>query len=607
MTLIKAIIWDLDETFWSGTLSEEGITPIESNIDLVKRLTDRGIINSISSKNHYDQTKQKLEELGVWSYFVFAKIGFYAKGNAVKDTIEAMGLRPVNVLFIDDNHLNLKEVQTVVPSIHTMHPDQLPQLESLYDVKGKDDREHSRLNQYKLLEQKHQAKSHYDTDLDFLRDSNIHVYLNPSVESDIERLTELVSRTNQLNFTKQRDSQLALTTLVRSDDVETLSVKVADNYGDYGLVGFIALNKQNQQLVHFVFSCRILNLGVEQFLYHHLGAPELNIVGDVSGELDRDFCPDWIALSENAKQGVQSQPEAKTQQLRILLKGGCDLTQMTIYLTNKSDIEEEVNYTSSGNMPIHPDHSYIMLGKTHYRDNVPFLPRSAFESQLSDPRFDYVIFSVLMDYTQDLYRSEDGHITPFAGYYRPLKTKGIDEREVAQLEQFYKTHTNIGPISGEEFYTNLNQLLDVIAPNTRLILINGAEVEPPLKVEPGCVARHKEMNKVVDRFVSENSERVTLVDVRKLITSTSDYAYDIRHYKRRVYQRLAEQLSGVINQSTKTGNAYLLYLMHKLKSKGVVRVLADMMEQVNYRLTQCYQRLLSRNQKPVAQSRKRPE
>ena len=44
---IKLIIWDLDETFWYGTISEEGYTLPDSHVKLVKDLTDAGIINSI--------------------------------------------------------------------------------------------------------------------------------------------------------------------------------------------------------------------------------------------------------------------------------------------------------------------------------------------------------------------------------------------------------------------------------------------------------------------------------------------------------------------------------------------------------------------------------
>lgn len=48
---IKIVIWDLDETFWKGTFSEENIIAIPENIQLVKDLTDMGIVNAVCSKN----------------------------------------------------------------------------------------------------------------------------------------------------------------------------------------------------------------------------------------------------------------------------------------------------------------------------------------------------------------------------------------------------------------------------------------------------------------------------------------------------------------------------------------------------------------------------
>lgn len=38
---IKLVIWDLDDTFWNGTLSEGDVLPIESNIGVVKSETCR--------------------------------------------------------------------------------------------------------------------------------------------------------------------------------------------------------------------------------------------------------------------------------------------------------------------------------------------------------------------------------------------------------------------------------------------------------------------------------------------------------------------------------------------------------------------------------------
>ena len=65
MEKIKLVIWDLDETFWEGTLSEEGVKPIKDNIELIKELSERGIINSIVSKNNFDDVKNFFSKLKV--------------------------------------------------------------------------------------------------------------------------------------------------------------------------------------------------------------------------------------------------------------------------------------------------------------------------------------------------------------------------------------------------------------------------------------------------------------------------------------------------------------------------------------------------------------
>ena len=174
---IKLIIWDLDDTFWSGTLSDNdySITPVEKNIILVKKLTDRGIISSICSKNDEEQAKKKLQELAIYDYFVFNSINWNPKGYRIKNTLSSMALRPQNVLFIDDNNTNLAEVEYVLPEIMVATPDILTQLYNMVDSIGKDDRNHTRLQQYKLLETKKKDAAKFKSNEDFLRQSNIRI------------------------------------------------------------------------------------------------------------------------------------------------------------------------------------------------------------------------------------------------------------------------------------------------------------------------------------------------------------------------------------------------------------------------------------------------
>jgi hypothetical protein len=63
---VKVVIWDLDDTFWSGTLSEGGVGAIERNLEVVRALADRGIVSSICSKNDPDDAQARLREMGAW-------------------------------------------------------------------------------------------------------------------------------------------------------------------------------------------------------------------------------------------------------------------------------------------------------------------------------------------------------------------------------------------------------------------------------------------------------------------------------------------------------------------------------------------------------------
>ena len=54
---IKCVAWDLDNTLWHGVIGDagaSGVTPNRDMIDLMQRLDERGILQTIVSKNHYD-------------------------------------------------------------------------------------------------------------------------------------------------------------------------------------------------------------------------------------------------------------------------------------------------------------------------------------------------------------------------------------------------------------------------------------------------------------------------------------------------------------------------------------------------------------------------
>ena len=360
---IRLIIWDLDETFWHGTLTEGGITYRRDLHDAVIALAKRGIISSICSKNDAAPVQDILRREGLWDYFVFPSIDWAAKGPRLAALVEAAQLRPATILFIDDNPHNLAEALHYVPGIQTAGPEILGALLDHPLCRGKDDSALTRLAQYRLLEQRQTDAAQTTDAVEFLRTSEIHVEIDFDLVPHIDRAIELINRTNQLNFTKHRlpedpaAARATLGKLLSHPDHHAGIIRVRDRYGDYGYCGLFVLHHSRtapRALVHFCFSCRILNMGVETWLYQRLGRPELTIVGDVLSDPANDpRTVDWIDIAQLGS-GATTQT-APTQTLDIVYaRGACHVRPMSHYFSMvAADIVEEFDTVRDGRtMPL---------------------------------------------------------------------------------------------------------------------------------------------------------------------------------------------------------------------------------------------------------------
>ena len=342
---IKLLIWDLDDTFWSGTLAEGGIADRYPIVQLVKTMAGRGILNSICSKNDFKQAKAELVRLGVWDYFIFPKIRFAPKGMMIREIIELCQLRAPSVLFIEDNMINVNEALHYNPGLQICGPEAIESLLEDKRCRGKPDRKLVRLARYKILEQKASDRTSENSEnLDFLRQSEICISFHEDVEAELPRIHDLINRTNQLNFTKNRwpeDEAAALAAFRREIGADFDSqfgyVKVSDRYGKYGICGFFLI--RNGDCHHFTFSCRALNMGIEQFVWQKLGRPHVEIRGEVVSSLGD--APDWISVVEDADFSRERMQAPKN--VSICVRGACDLAMMTHYLRMYFDTNRGVH------------------------------------------------------------------------------------------------------------------------------------------------------------------------------------------------------------------------------------------------------------------------
>ena len=143
---VKIVIWDLDDTFWRGTLAEDGqVEPVARNIERVRQLAARGIVSSACSKNDEHAALAALSEMGVRDHFVFVAIGWSPKGAAVVSLLQRAGLRPANALFVDDHPSNRAEVASAAAGVRVLSPEDFSATD--VSVWGAPDPQRTRLQQ----------------------------------------------------------------------------------------------------------------------------------------------------------------------------------------------------------------------------------------------------------------------------------------------------------------------------------------------------------------------------------------------------------------------------------------------------------------------------
>ena len=549
---IKLIIWDLDETFWSGTLSEGGAQIPEEHVRLVQDLTDCGIINSICSKNDFEPTMKALQDAGIWDLFVFPSINWESKGPQLKEKLDKMALRPVNVLFLDDNLSNLGEARHYLPEIQTGGPEVIPDLIRQVASLEKKDLKHKRLAQYKVLETKDEASKSFASSEDFLYDSHIQVEVHEDCLNQIGRIHELLLRSNQLNYTKNRISIEVLESILSSPEYKCGYVTVKDRFGDYGIVG------------------RTMGQKIEQWVYAQLGFPELEVVGEVRTQLNKTECPGWINQPESAVT-AEAKPADDALSYRILMKGPCDLSHSLVYIKGSDQIDTEFTYVSNAegqiidahNHSVHIEglHAYSDQEKEEIVRDCLFVDPAMLSGSFFTKKYDLIVLSTLIESTYQIYRKKGTDLRVVFGgldltdpeqwneYVEGRTYSGGNKFTKEYLESFSEKYECLGLTTPEMYVSFLQNCLNWLPEETCLCLILGAT-----KLYDGqedVKERHLLLNTAVKAF-AENHPRIKFVEIDDCISDPSDFAGEINHFSSKVYYEIAQRIIKVIQSVTGT-------------------------------------------------------
>jgi FkbH-like protein len=297
---VKCVVWDLDNTLWSGILVEDGAAVrIKPGVpEILKELDRRGILHSVASKNNCDEAMAVLKRESLDEYFLYPQISWAPKSDSVKTIARKLNIGIDAMLFVDDSDFELAQVQSACPEVMTLRAERYPELLSSpvcqVPVTGESS---SRRKMYREEAVRENAAENSSGDyLAFLRDCKIEMRIDPLSTQNLERVHELTQRTNQMNFSGNRYERKILEQIAAMPHLDTYVIGCQDRFGSYGIVGFSIVDSREPRMTDLMFSCRIQAKRVEHAFLAHL----LRKYREASAS---DFWADWRQTPRNAPSG----------------------------------------------------------------------------------------------------------------------------------------------------------------------------------------------------------------------------------------------------------------------------------------------------------------
>jgi FkbH-like protein len=270
----KCVVFDLDNTLWSGILLEGEVSLKPGVQELLRTLDSRGILLSLASKNSGDHAKEKLVEFGIEEYFLFPRVNWGRKSDNLRAIVKDIDIGIDTIIFVDDNPFERDEVAAALPLVEVLPETSLDRLAEHHRLLGTTSAEAKlRRQMYRQAMVRAAEAQEFGEDYKgFLRSCKIRIEIRPPLAADFERISELVQRTNQLNFSGTKYKAEEVAAVLSDQTLEKWVLACADKYGSYGTIGFCIAKRSldSVRVIDFMLSCRVQGKFIEQALFHHL-------------------------------------------------------------------------------------------------------------------------------------------------------------------------------------------------------------------------------------------------------------------------------------------------------------------------------------------------
>lgn len=290
----KVLVLDLDNTLWGGVIGDDGVEGIRLGPGspqgeaflawqhYVRALAARGVVLAVCSKN--DPTVA--ESAFAHPASVLKREDFAAFVCSWED--KAQGLRRVSatlnlgldsMVFVDDNPAECALVTETLPEVTVVHLGTEPArfAEKLaaghwFDRSRISEEDLARGKMYAARAAAAEASAGATDIGTFLASLEMRGRLYRPKEADMLRVAQLEMKTNQFNVLTRRFDEAALRAFLADPAAEVLVLRLADRFGDHGLVSTLiaVVRGEVMEIESWLMSCRVFSRSAEEFMMNGL-------------------------------------------------------------------------------------------------------------------------------------------------------------------------------------------------------------------------------------------------------------------------------------------------------------------------------------------------
>lgn len=294
----KALALDLDRTLWGGIVGDDGVEGLQIGHETsqgqiyeefqqyLKKIRGTGVLLNIISKNEEENARAGLSHPGMVlkeSDFISVKANWEPKSQNLINMAQELNLGADSFVFVDDNPAEREIVRQQIAGVGIPELDKAEKYIRAIDKAGYfemtsfSDDDARRNEMYRANAVRAKLLSGCSDYTAYLKSLEMSAEIRPFQHVYMDRIAQLTNKSNQFNLTTLRCTRDEIAGMSQDDRYITLYGKLADKFGDNGVVTVVIGKKEcliadsesegegeTLDIILWLMSCRVLKRDMEK-------------------------------------------------------------------------------------------------------------------------------------------------------------------------------------------------------------------------------------------------------------------------------------------------------------------------------------------------------